>query len=73
MRYRKERVEADGWTRLIFPKMSGYRVKCCGCGLTHVINFRVFEIRRTGPGTFTYKPTTRKALRVGMRLSRGGR
>jgi len=29
-----------GWTRWINPKMKGYLLKCCDCGLIHELEFK---------------------------------
>jgi len=38
MKYRKQ-YDGD-WIR---PRMKGYLVKCCDCGLVHRINFKVIR------------------------------
>ena len=35
MRYKK--IEEGEWVQ---PVRKGYRMKCCDCGLVHIINFR---------------------------------
>ena len=25
------------------PKRTGWRMRCCGCGLVHIVNFRVVQ------------------------------
>jgi len=35
--------EEDEW---INPKMTGYRMKCCDCGLVHEIDFKVVKIKK---------------------------
>lgn len=42
VKYRK--VQDGDWVR---PIMSGYRMRCCDCGLVHRMNFKVI---RRGPG-----------------------
>ena len=41
MKKKKFKTLADGeWVR---PKMSGYELKCCDCGLIHSIDFIVLD------------------------------
>lgn len=30
----------------VFPKRKGYLMKCCDCGLVHVIDFRLIKNKR---------------------------
>lgn len=30
---------------LVQPKMKGYKMACCDCGLVHLLNFRVVNVR----------------------------
>ncbi len=47
MKFKQEKVSAKGkWTNWINPKMTGYHMACCDCGLVHTINFRVFKIEK---------------------------
>lgn len=34
----------DGWTRWVFPKVEGYRMVCCDCGLAHDLQFRALRV-----------------------------
>jgi hypothetical protein len=34
-------IQPGEWVQ---PKRRGYRLVCCGCGLTHVINFRLAKL-----------------------------
>ncbi len=37
----KYHFQVDGeWVR---PNMEGYRLRCCDCGLVHVLNFRIIN------------------------------
>jgi len=33
------------WTRWVQPIKKGYRMKCCDCGLVHVVDFRINDGR----------------------------
>jgi len=33
-----------GWTRYVNPKMKGYLLKCCDCGLVHEMDFKTFLV-----------------------------
>ena len=35
-------------TDWIFPRRRGYRMTCCDCGLTHVVDFKLFKMGRRG-------------------------
>lgn len=37
---RFKKVKRGEWVR---PVMKGYRMKCCDCGLVHIINFKVIR------------------------------
>lgn len=37
-RYKYEQVYSGNWVQ---PIRRGYRMKCCGCGLVHVVDFRL--------------------------------
>lgn len=41
----------------VTPIMRGYRIKCCDCGLVHVLNFKV---KSTGKRTRVMFQATRK-------------
>lgn len=41
-KFRTEFVKTkNGWTRWVPPKMKGYLLKCCDCGLVHEMDFKV--------------------------------
>lgn len=39
--YDRPDTDRRGWTPWIKPRMAGYRLACCDCGLVHLIRFRV--------------------------------
>lgn len=43
MKYLQHPVDADGWTGWIYPKMDGYRIGCCSCGLVHDMQFVIVD------------------------------
>lgn len=43
-RIKKEVQLDDGWSRWIPPRMTGYRMACCDCGLAHDMDFRVIRV-----------------------------
>ena len=43
MRLKRAKENDDGWSDWIRPKMKGYRLACCDCGLVHTIDFHVAE------------------------------
>jgi Zn-finger protein len=34
-------IDEEGWSDWISPKMTGYLMQCCDCGLIHEIDFKV--------------------------------
>lgn len=38
MRYKQ--VHEGEW---VYPKKRGYRMKCCDCGLVHILNFKLVK------------------------------
>jgi Zn-finger protein len=38
-----EVIDEDGWSDWISPKMTGYLMQCCDCGLIHEIDFKVVK------------------------------
>lgn len=56
MRIKKIVANRDGWSDWIQPIRKGYRMKCCDCGLIHLLDFRIvgkraqFRTRRSGNG-----------------------
>ena len=41
MKYYK--VKSGEWVQ---PVRKGYRMKCCGCGLVHILDFRILKNKR---------------------------
>lgn len=37
-------VQSGEW---VTPRMSGYRMQCCDCGLIHRLNFRILRMGKT--------------------------
>lgn len=59
-----------GWTEWIKPKMKGYLLKCCDCGLTHEFQFRtIVESKHGGKtwGTLISDPMFKIEFRVKRR------
>ena len=52
-----EMVEGDdGWCEWVYPPLQGYRMKCCGCGLVHEMEFKAFAETKQGiEGEGTYE------------------
>lgn len=49
------KVKRDGWSWWQHPKMIGYKMQCCDCGLIHEVQFRVVKVikrKRWGWKTF---------------------
>lgn len=44
-KYKKVMVQKDKrWSDWQYPVMTNYRMKCCDCGLVHVINFNAMKV-----------------------------
>lgn len=64
------KVHADGWSEWVQPQMHGYQMKCCGCGLIHEVDFRVYRVDEKGKGG-TFGPVLPITdYKVQMRLKR---
>jgi len=46
MEFKQEVTKNGIWTDWINPRMNGYHMECCDCGLVHTINFRAFKIEK---------------------------
>lgn len=43
IKFRTEYVKTKyGWSRWVNPKMKGYLLKCCDCGLVHEFEFKTY-------------------------------
>jgi len=68
----KVRVRKDGWSYWQTPKMKGYLMQCCDCGLIHEVEFGVYRIIKR------YKSGAKDVVDAGdeyvvrMRMKRGG-
>ena len=61
-------VQDDKW---VLPKMTGYKMKCCDCGLVHVIDFSI--IRKTDfkrNGWYKYEELTGNSYGVRLKARR---
>ncbi|HHT9147246.1 MAG TPA: hypothetical protein ACFYD4_16460 [Candidatus Wunengus sp. YC61] len=38
------KVEPDGWSTWQHPKMRGYKMQCCDCGLIHEVEFKIIKV-----------------------------
>ena len=38
------KVTDSGWSEWQHPKMKGYKMQCCDCGLVHEVEFRVMKV-----------------------------
>jgi len=43
LRFRTEIEGKNGWTRWVNPRPDRYVMKCCDCGLAHILQFKAFE------------------------------
>lgn len=69
MKYAQHTVNArSGWTKFISPKMKGYKIKCCDCGLVHEMDFRVVKYK--SKESLEYKVIADKNTQVHFRARR---
>lgn len=69
-RCRKVRVTKSGWSYWQKPRMKGYLMQCCDCGLIHEVEFRVYRIiERHSNGTKTMEMAG-EDYEVGIRMRR---
>lgn len=72
---RKEKaVGPRGFSRWVNPKMRGYLMACCDCGLVHEMEFKAFEVGKTyADGSYTMKPLPTTKVQVSLRARRAER
>jgi hypothetical protein len=64
-------VGPRGFSRWLNPKMRGYLMACCDCGLVHEMEFRVFEKGKTyKDGSYTVAPLPSTRYGVSFRARR---
>lgn len=58
----------------ITPKMKGYKMSCCDCGLVHEIDFKVIRVtKELEGGYFEYEEVNDPSLRIAMDVERNNR
>ena len=66
-----EKPRAGAW---VTPRMRGYKMACCDCGLVHTMQFGVFVAgKNSEPGTFKIEPVRDKKYQVRFRVWRDNR
>lgn len=55
---------------MIKPRMRGYRTKCCGCGMVHVLDFFVRKQGRGHVVQFRIKQDKRATARIRKRIKK---
>ncbi len=74
MRMNVVKAGADGWSPWKYPRMNGYKMGCCDCGLVHLVEFNVIKvIKVSAAGRFTGKIMPRENVRIAMRVRRDNR
>lgn len=65
----------DGWCDWVSPIMTGYRMACCDCGLTHTMEFRVIRYGRNVKGTreWYFEDIKHRNVQVLFRVRRNNR
>jgi len=70
IRFKTEWVKTtNGWTRWVNPKMKGYLLKCCDCGLVHEMDFEVLVTSRYKKERIA-TPITSKQFQIRFRARR---
>jgi len=65
---------ANGWSRWVPPKMKGYKMACCDCGLVHDMEFKVVRVTKTmRGGSWLYSEVKAGKYRVMFRAARNQR
>ncbi len=61
----------DGWCDWQSPVMdASYRMRCCGCGLVHQVEFRVVEVDKREGDSFEGNIAPAEQYRVQLRMRR---
>lgn len=73
-RFQKVTVKTDyAWSDWINPVMTNYHMKCCQCGLTHTLNFRVLRVdkgRKNGVRHCTVLPKGKYIVQLKARRNK---
>ncbi len=73
-RFRREVEQDTGWSRDVTPRMRGYKMACCDCGLVHDMEFDVVPVLKDGPDWFEHgEPLDPATYRVVFRARRNNR
>jgi hypothetical protein len=73
-KYKQEYAGEDGWSRNVAPKMKGYKLGCCDCGLVHDVDFKVVKIDiKNEDGSWEASDVEDDDYRVVMRVRRNNR
>src|SRR4051812_14131995 len=73
-KFDKVKENETGWSDDIFPKMKGYQMACCDCGLVHGLEFVAVKVTKELPdGSFEYKKLDTAKFRVIFKASRRNR
>jgi len=63
-------VTSRGFTRWVHPKMRGYLMACCDCGLVHEMQFKAIAVKDRRAGRFIYAELPEDVFRVQFRARR---
>lgn len=70
-KYRTKHPLKSGWTRWQQPKMKGYLMQCCGCGLIHEMEFGILrKIKDKARGYWSAVRLAPEKYRVEFRVKR---
>lgn len=64
------KVKKDGWSWWQHPKMAGYKMQCCDCGLIHEVEFRVTKVVKRKRWGWKILERAERDYEVEMRMRR---
>ena len=71
-----DKAAPGGWSDWVMPRMSGYRMACCDCGLVHEMDFqavRLQEVEKEGEQILQGTPLPVAEYEVQFRVRRHNR
>jgi len=70
MRFKPIKASEDGWCEWQHPKMKGYMMQCCDCGLVHEVEFRVAKVTNRRKWGWKDSEEAGKDYEVELRMKR---
>jgi hypothetical protein len=66
------KVRKNGWSWWQHPKMKGYKMQCCDCGLVHEVEFRVVKVIKRKQWGWKILEKAGSEYEVEIRMARHG-